>query len=175
MPTSKPKAPWWLLVVIGAMNGTGNFCAAIGQPHTRGDTQVGRNSVVLALAARPRAYMPLQYAVPRYGKSPLSLFQTYGWRKHRLPAVGVREQELPSPTHSSHSHLPICWQALILLMGVPMVMFLSWIFLRQRPSFLAFYAACFIVAGVVISSLPSLLGENTDTSVVTLWCVAGNG
>jgi len=60
-------------------------------------------------------------------------------------------------------------------MGVPMVMFLSWIFLRQRPSFLAFYAACFIVAGVVISSLPSLLGENTDTSVVTLWYVAGNG
>lgn len=50
-----------------------------------------------------------------------------------------------------------------------MVMFFSWIVLKQRPSFMAFYAACFIVAGVVISSLPSLLGSSSDAGFVSLW------
>mmetsp|Transcript_34581 Transcript_34581/g.91882 ORF Transcript_34581/g.91882 Transcript_34581/m.91882 type:complete len:368 (+) Transcript_34581:58-1161(+) len=33
------KAPIYILVAIGWLNGTGNFCAMIGQPHTRGETQ----------------------------------------------------------------------------------------------------------------------------------------
>ena len=33
------KAPIYISVAIGWLNGTGNFCAMIGQPHTRGETQ----------------------------------------------------------------------------------------------------------------------------------------
>lgn len=34
-----PRAPWYVLMLIGVMNGTGNFCQALGQPHTRGALQ----------------------------------------------------------------------------------------------------------------------------------------
>ena len=31
----KPGPPLWILIAIGALNGTGNFFNAIGSPHTR--------------------------------------------------------------------------------------------------------------------------------------------
>jgi len=37
--TSTAPAPWYVLVGIGLFNGSGNFCMAIGQPHTPGLTQ----------------------------------------------------------------------------------------------------------------------------------------
>ena len=35
----KPPPPLWVLVCIGCLNGTGNFFAAVGAPHTRAETQ----------------------------------------------------------------------------------------------------------------------------------------
>lgn len=35
----KPPVPLHILIIIGILNGTGNFCASIGQPHTKGTTQ----------------------------------------------------------------------------------------------------------------------------------------
>ena len=38
-PRGRDYAPWYFLVLIGVLNGSGNFCMAIGQPHTPGLTQ----------------------------------------------------------------------------------------------------------------------------------------
>eukprot|EP00051_Salpingoeca_urceolata_P002230 m.48275 g.48275 ORF g.48275 m.48275 type:complete len:424 (-) comp11986_c0_seq2:10-1281(-) len=38
-PSGKKGPPWYTLVLIGCMNGIGNFFTVIGQPHTRGETQ----------------------------------------------------------------------------------------------------------------------------------------
>ena len=35
----KPPVPWYLLIAIGLMNGTGNFITSLGLPHTPGLTQ----------------------------------------------------------------------------------------------------------------------------------------
>ena len=41
--------PWWVLAVIGCMNGSGNFFQAIGQTHTPGETQAGLNLIGIPL------------------------------------------------------------------------------------------------------------------------------
>ena len=60
----RPNVPWTVLVAIGVLNGTGNFLAAIGEPHTRAETQcllslTGIPLVLLlswaALGVRPNA------------------------------------------------------------------------------------------------------------------------
>ena len=72
--------PWYLLVIVGLFNGSGNFLMAISQPHTAGLTQT-----------------------------------------------------------------------LLNLLGIPLVMALAWLCLRQRPSALAVVAAVAIVAGTASS------------------------
>jgi drug/metabolite transporter (DMT)-like permease len=84
-PLRKPGPPLWVLVAIGALNGTGNFFNAIGSPHTRADTQ-----------------------------------------------------------------------ALLQLVGIPIVLGLSWLMLGKRPSLVASVGALLIVAGTAVSAAPSI-------------------
>eukprot|EP01051_Picozoa_sp_SAG22_P019248 SAG22_NODE_3496_length_1681_cov_5.011378_1_plen_175_part_10 len=51
-PDAKPGPPLWILICIGALNGTGNFFYSIGSPHTRAETQVGQPAA-LSLAPLP--------------------------------------------------------------------------------------------------------------------------
>ena len=98
----KPPVPRRVLVLIGFMNGTGNFFQAIGQVHTSGKTQT-----------------------------------------------------------------------LLALIGIPVVMLLSWLFLHKQPNAIALGAAALIVLGTVLSVLPSLTasggGGDSGTGVVTYW------
>jgi drug/metabolite transporter (DMT)-like permease len=89
--------PWYILVAIGFLNGTGNFFLSVGQVHVRGETQ-----------------------------------------------------------------------SIMALIGVPLVMFLSWVCLRKTPSLIAIGAAALIVAATLISSLPSMLHPEDD-GVVEYW------
>ena len=46
---TKLAPKWWILATIGVMNGSGNFLAAIGQPHTPGETQAGLTLIGIPL------------------------------------------------------------------------------------------------------------------------------
>ncbi len=81
----KPGPPLWILIAIGALNGTGNFFNAIGSPHTRANTQ-----------------------------------------------------------------------SLLQLLGLPIVLLLSWLWLSKRPSGVAACGALLIVLGTVASAGPTL-------------------
>ena len=81
----KPGPPLWILIAIGALNGTGNFFNAIGSPHTRANTQ-----------------------------------------------------------------------SLLQLLGLPIVLLLSWLCLAKRPSGVAACGALLIVLGTVASAAPTL-------------------
>jgi len=94
-------APWWLLVGIGLMNGSANFCMAVSQPHTPGLSQT-----------------------------------------------------------------------LLLLLGVPLVLALSWIALGRRPSKTAAVAAVLIVAGSAFSGMRTVLQPGDDQPVtVYAWAI----
>ena len=45
----KRSPPWFVFVIIGIMNGSGNFFQAVGQPHTPGETQAGLNLIGIPL------------------------------------------------------------------------------------------------------------------------------
>ena len=102
---SRRRAPWYILVAIGLLNGSANFFMAISLPHTPGLTQT-----------------------------------------------------------------------LLNLLGVPLVLILSWLFLRRHPSLVATIGAALIVAGTASSSLRSVWSSSSSSSsdappppVVTLW------
>eukprot|EP00041_Stephanoeca_diplocostata_P025632 m.676198 g.676198 ORF g.676198 m.676198 type:complete len:406 (-) comp22788_c1_seq99:879-2096(-) len=80
---TKQAAPRWILIIIGLLNGTGNFCAGVGQVHTGGTSQ-----------------------------------------------------------------------ALLQLVGIPVVLLLSWVLLKQRPSLWATIGSAFILGGTALSALP---------------------
>ena len=97
----KPPVPKRMLVLIGFMNGTGNFFQAIGQVHTTGKTQT-----------------------------------------------------------------------LLPLIGIPLVMLLSWRILHKQPNAVALGGAGVIVLATLLAVLPSLTdsgGGGNDDKVVTYW------
>ena len=90
------RAPWYILVAIGFLNGSANFFMAISLPHTPGLTQT-----------------------------------------------------------------------LLNLLGVPLVLILTWLFLRRRPSLVAAIGAALIVAGTASSSLRSVWASSSTAVTVT--------
>lgn len=101
--STKPPVPYYMLILIGVLNGTGNFFQAIGQTHVSGTTQT-----------------------------------------------------------------------IVMLIGIPLVMLLTAVFLRKRPTKLAAVGAYFIFAGTVVALLPSLIpsyshGSGGGDAVQVFW------
>lgn len=97
----KRHVPRRVLILIGMMNGSANFCMAIAQPHTPGLTQT-----------------------------------------------------------------------LLLLLGIPLVLVLSWVVLSKQPSAMASFAAALIVAGTGFSGMRSVLQPASHEPVtVFTWAV----
>lgn len=105
-PAPKPGPPLWILICIGALNGTGNFFNAVGSPGTRADTQ-----------------------------------------------------------------------SLLQLVGIPIVLALSWLFMGKRPSLIAALGAALIVAGTFVSALPAIKPDwfTCGTGMMNPACAPSSG
>ncbi len=104
-PPPSPPTPWLTLITIGLMNGSGNFCMALAQPHTPGLTQ----------------------------------------------------------------------SLLLLMLNIPMVLVLSWLCLRRRPSAGAAVGAALILSGSTFSTLRFVLQPSGSSAppVQPLWWAIG--
>ena len=70
-------------------------------------------------------------------------------------------------------HTPGLTQTLLLLLGIPLVLVLSWLCLRKRPSATASLAAMLIVAGTAFSGMRSVLepGGGSEPVTVFAWAI----
>jgi len=93
LTTDKNLCPYWVLIGIGMMNGTANFCMAIAQPHTPGLTQT-----------------------------------------------------------------------LLNLLGIPLVLFMSAIFLNKKSTTIEWLGALLIVVGTCVSGMRTLLQSSDSIS-----------
>lgn len=75
----------------------------------------------------------------------------------------------------SQPHTPGLSQTLLMLLGIPLVLTLSWLFLAKRPSRIAALGAALIVGGTATSSLRNVVDNGSSTPapiVVYGWAIA---